>query len=588
MNWKHYRRISRPSIRVVGLLLAGTLIGSANAQELVRSPLYSTPREWTTKTGAVVQAVVVKVGKDNVTLGLDTGQERALPVENLVRDDESLLRTLYFGESDQEQLLQARSLVSQIRSKPQESLEVLKLSHTDFPDSPYSGLWASVCLSSGFNKYTEAMSMLRQAIDRIERQREFDVARHSMTKASALNNMAVCMLKAHKADAAAGLLSQSIGELPTKSKVVMHNARQLLEVGRVKNIPLTLNASSIQRLERAVKDRPEGPSGLPKAWFYTLDFDLPRTEAGGEPIAGIRAPRPGFTPLASATGLAVSSKAVVASASGLGMTASELDPVVTLVTINDDRTLRTLHAKVTKTDFQSNLVAIQTDESTLVLSRLSRSPAISSVNIAVFSFVPQNNQVSADALLSMTGKLSGPGPSSTFPILKLKKSLDGPVFDREMQLLGLSHRSEVSGDSTMTPVADIFDFTTDMRVETTPIDAALGFDQVRSSCVFVVRWQGPDSSVPVLLSQSLPDTAPASLSVQDSWCMTCQGVGFIDCEYGNCQKGVIVIKKRVQVGVNGLNGRPIFGNKNIKERCPKCSGRGGFDCPHCQNGKLAH
>jgi hypothetical protein len=77
------------------------------------------------------------------------------------------------------------------------------------------------------------------------------------------------------------------------------------------------------------------------------------------------------------------------------------------------------------------------------------------------------------------------------------------------------------------------------------------------------------------------------VAVNDPWCVACKGVGFIDCEFANCQMGVVIVKKRVQVAVNGLTREPIYGNKNFPQRCPKCGGKGGFDCPHCQNGRVA-
>ena len=79
---------------------------------------------------------------------------------------------------------------------------------------------------------------------------------------------------------------------------------------------------------------------------------------------------------------------------------------------------------------------------------------------------------------------------------------------------------------------------------------------------------------------------PDPMLIPNRWCLACGGMGFQSCDYGNCVKGAITVKKRVQVGTNALTGDPIYGSKNFKERCPNCRGAGGFDCRHCDQGRL--
>ena len=545
----------------------------------------SNPRTWKTKTGASFTAVVADIQKDNAVFKQEDGQnERSLPLGNLIREDEAILRVVYFGQQDETQFQTTHSLVERIASNSDECADVLKQSHLDYPDSPYAGLWASVCLCAGSNKDIEAASMLRQVMTRIERQREFDRSRHSMTLASVLNNLAICMIKSHKADAAAGLLVQSLGSAPMHSPIVAQNARQLLEIGKNNDSAIELTKSSQQRLEQSLSTTPPSATGLPVGWLYSLDVDLPKFVAEAEPITGLNAPAPGLYPSLMATGLAISHDKVVASSSALGVAEKAKMPSLVTVVYDVGTELQTVKSQILKIDDASGLVAIQVPTATFSAVTPASSPTVSDNDIAVFSFVIRDNRVAANSLHSTLGKLEGQ-VSNSFQRLSLPEPRNGPVVDRRAQVLGIAHYDETAKEVRVTKPSLLADFSREfLDTDSTSTDS-VGFERLRAACVLIVKWEGPNTSEPLFLSQDRSLTGGvASLCVRDTWCVVCKGLGFIPC--GNCVKGVVSARSRVQIGVNTLTGEPIYGAKSFGQRCPSCGGRGGFVCRHCNNGRL--
>jgi len=86
--------------------------------------------------------------------------------------------------------------------------------------------------------------------------------------------------------------------------------------------------------------------------------------------------------------------------------------------------------------------------------------------------------------------------------------------------------------------------------------------------------------------QWVSQSVPGDPVLKNHWCIPCAGTGKIPCTYGNCVRGAVVVKKRVQVAINQLTGEPIYGDKNFKETCPNCGGAAGFDCKQCTDGKI--
>jgi hypothetical protein len=344
-----------------------------NDEPSLSSTPFTAPRSWQRKSGSSFLATVSKMAEDRVRFQIP-GQDQVIDIklEDLVPADEAAVRVAFFGDQETEQLEKTRSLVSRVALSPTAPVTTLRDSHNKLRDCPYAGLWASVCLSLGENRHAEAANMLRQVISRIKRQRDVDSTRHRMTLTSALNNLAVCMIKDQKADAAASYFADSLASMPSPTGTVIHNARQLSEFTDDAEGSFRLSSISRRKLTQALTQYAGAKSRLPTGWYYSLNVDLPRYDLAGDPKA----------------------------------------------------------------------------------------------------------------------------------------------------------------------------------------------------------------------QRYLSQTASGTLQVRDTWCVACKGLGKLNCRFANCVKGVVSVSKRLQVGMNQVTGEPVYGNKNFKERCPNCSGRGGFDCPHCKDGRL--
>lgn len=534
-------------------------------------------RLWRTRTGANFEAVVVEIGRDNASFEI-SGVSKDLPLSNLDLSDEALLRVAYFGGIDQRQLDVSKTILYRLADQLNESGNALKLSHLDYSVSPYSGLWASVCLSAGANKNSEAMSMLRQVIDRVDRQREFDSTRHAMTLASAQNNMAVCMIKSQKADAAAGLLALSLELSPIVSPIVVHNMKHLLELGSQQNSVLTLNKNSIRKLRLGLGNVPEQSQSLPMGWLYSLDVDLPNPNLmTTDSTAGMRPPFAGATLAGLTTGLRLSADTLIASSEGLALpsVSNETKFSVSLV-LNEEK--KTLPALLTESDPQLRLIGLRIQGELLDEVELRLGAQSTNTQVAIFSLATQDSsRLPRTTLAKMI-------PSDDVAICEVDppQPLFGPVVDRQANLVGFAH---TNGQVTQAvPFTGLQQFANQLGI-TVPNTAKPSFRGVKAACVLVAAWKpGDDSSEPRYLHQepSLTD-ATQSLHISDKWCVNCKGTGVVTCTA--CQRGSVKTRKRVQVGVNGITGGPIHTIKEFRASCSRCSGRGGFKCNFCNQGR---
>ena len=240
------------------------------------SELFRNARTWTTQQGSKFEAFVTNIHKDDVEFERpQDGRKAAMAIKDLSADDARRVRLAHFDQQDHAQLNETRQLALEIGNNPSGPLEVLKSSHLKVGVSPYAGLWAAVCSSSGANNFEVADSMLQNVVSRIEDQREHDPTRHAMTLASAFNNRGVCKVKSHNFDSAASMFAQGLEALPTSSHVLIHNARQLRTMTADSSIKL--NATSRRRLDAALGKYAGESSTLRQGWYYSLDCNLAST-----------------------------------------------------------------------------------------------------------------------------------------------------------------------------------------------------------------------------------------------------------------------------------------------------------------------
>ncbi|MGB7328869.1 MAG: hypothetical protein WBD31_28580 [Rubripirellula sp.] len=541
-------------------------------------------RIWTTKSSAAIKASVEQVNKNSVVFKLDSGDKKTIPLDNLILNDESLLRVLFLGQQDEQQLSSARSHVGHVVSNSGNAMDAIQKLHLESDVSPYAGIWYSVGLSAGKNESKQAAAVLRQVLSRIEQQQEYDRGRHQLTHASALNNLAICMIKAKSFDAAGGLLSQGLETMPIESQVIVHNARQLIGMANTKDNSVQLNSLSMRRLTEELSRIGKDRSDLTQGWYYSLDVDLPKKTLGAQPISGVTPPHRGAQPVFFSTGAAVTGSLCLTTASSLDLKQGDQSKSFGILTFHEGR-VQSVGATLRKLDLDLDLAAFETEQKLLSPLLLRATTSRSSNDIAVFEFLLNRQSIQKSSVRSMLGVIAKDKQKSG--TLKLSKPLFGPVVDRHAQFLGFAseERSETGNEQvvSLVPASSVNEFAAGYGDEDAIANDKRGFDQVRSACTLVIAWQAEQSTVPRFLNQDKAIVATA-LEVRDPWCIACNGTGFADCEA--CVKGIVNVKKPVLLGTNPFTGERIMGAKSFKENCGKCGAKGAFDCRHCKDGRL--
>lgn len=555
-------------------------------------------RTWTTSSGFKFSGSVRDLTNDSaVFLNSETGQERQLSVDGFAEADRALLKAAYFIQEDTEQYQAAAAVLGSIAQNPAGSVATLKKLHMQHPDSPYAGVWLGACVSASENKYAEASTILRQVQDRIEKQREFTPFRHAMTLSSTLNNMAVCMIKAHKFDSAAGLLSKAIDEAPTENAIIIENANGLLgtkvggESAVNQNMQDRLTASLMQRdsLNRSSTAMNSSPK-------YALDSDRPDVLGPTLPLGKFRAPNDAGELLGHTTGIAISGSTIVCSASMLGLrpeisqgakysTDSEASQKAgdkySVLYINESLGIsQTNDCEVLEIDYLRDLVALRVSRDTSTFYPVYEAGASISNgdDIALFAFDTTVSELTPRSLRSQKSQLTSVEPTILF---QSDGAEPGPVLCRDGQLLGIASLRQDTNQFALTPSVEFINFCSKHipAVSSTKINEP---DQFRRSCVQVMHWSNIDAESPKYLS-GFGQHSDASFAMAEPWCIPCQGTSWIAC--GRCTRGVTTVSKRVIIGRNPITNEDIWGNKTFKTSCGTCSGKGGAACNFCNNGR---
>lgn len=237
---------------------------------------FDQPRKWSTKTGQSFEATIVTLAFDQVTMkSAENGREKSFPMDFFATEDEKVLRIASLDQGDNQQFELVHDLAKSIPNLSEELSTKLTDAHSEYGNSPYAGLWSSVSVSQDLSQHTMAKNTLKMVIDRLSLQQEIDPYRHAMTLSSALNNLALCFIMEHQADAAAGQLVRSIQSMPIPSPVVLHNASFLLKIATQADSQFKLSSANQRNLTQAFTTQPEYDSGLQERWYYALDVDLP-------------------------------------------------------------------------------------------------------------------------------------------------------------------------------------------------------------------------------------------------------------------------------------------------------------------------
>ena len=243
-----------------------------------QTDIFSVPRDWLFASGETVNAVVSGVDDNLVVLKeIPEGEERSLPIAELTTADRILLSDqLQFRESPyagDHSSLAGFNLSGNSEITPND----LKRAHETYTLSPYAGLCYAfyLCeLTDNYNDYKAARNILRTVTERIDRQREYDPDRHSVTLSSVHNNMAICFVREHNFVAAVASLKASLDASPDNT-AARRNAYAIKVLdGQLQNRAKPLLSSS----PRIVLEGLVGtfaPAMPITAWTHTFDVEQP-------------------------------------------------------------------------------------------------------------------------------------------------------------------------------------------------------------------------------------------------------------------------------------------------------------------------
>lgn len=107
----------------------------------------------------------------------------------------------------------------------------------------------------------------------------------------------------------------------------------------------------------------------------------------------------------------------------------------------------------------------------------------------------------------------------------------------------------------------------------------------RSTCLVVIyKQQG--RRIPRYQPQptAKPEEKDTWTSLQDPWCMLCNGTGVAECPVRACARGLVPSQRVNVVGSNPVTGQRIMESVPTRVTCTTCRGRGKVDCTACTNG----
>jgi hypothetical protein len=299
---KNFYRI----VFAICLMFAGTALG----QDV------QSPRTWTSSDGKKIVASLEDFNATHVKLRVANKSEpSSLPISRLGQVDQNLIRLAWFDRRDQQQYVAVRDQLHSLHDRPKTVELLLKELHKEYPESPYAGLWAAVAMIGGSNDHEKAASFLKQTLDRIKKQQEIDPSRHRTTFVSANNNLAVCMVKARKGDAAANYIQAAIEARSTVHPTIRANAEFLNEITSGDSALITFNDIARSKLMRALAlaDTNGVQTKHNNGWHYSLDFDLPSEGLRDNLADGIDSPRSDLRLLAQGSGIVVAPGIVLTS-----------------------------------------------------------------------------------------------------------------------------------------------------------------------------------------------------------------------------------------------------------------------------------
>ncbi|MCD0460738.1 trypsin-like peptidase domain-containing protein [Roseiconus lacunae] len=591
------------------------------------APSHAQEHSWTSTTGSQIDADLVEIDSDQVTLKIN-GRPAPLVVglDKLTEQSRYQAYEIWFNRQDAKQFQMIRQHLEGMVQRPGAVSRLLLEIHKVIPESPYAGVWAAAGISEGENDNVFAKRLLQQSIERIENQQEHLPGRHSMTLASAYNNLGVVALKDRGGNQAAASFTDAIRHSGVVSPILEHNA-QLVAQGDTEQISLfelapRLRSELLTSLASAnvstTKPR------LDNSFYYMLDFELPlEAGAASRKIEGLEAPSVYSELMAIGTGFVVAPGIVVTSQQLLKDYERSANLIVTVGTtqqgafksllckscllestygyVNRLQSYSGGRASTVFTNFRVVRPASGTANATLMALHVpgldaeplliaDDTPKVDS-ELKLYGYKP-GQQMVAEGVQQYEGKvMSSPTPNGIQVVSHdtTNGNRGGPLVDDNNvvhgMVFGLPSNSLDKGGQAFG--ARIIRGWFNRHVRTTSLKTPDENDSrrqinVEDSVVPVFIWETRRGGK--LFSEVADGSAPSeSLLIKNSWCLACGGTGLCDCP--SCTGGMQSYRTKDVIARSAIAG-DIIGTVVKKKKCSTCSGKSKLRCKICSKGRI--
>ncbi|KLU04258.1 hypothetical protein RISK_003844 [Rhodopirellula islandica] len=582
---------------------------------------------WHSTAGSSVNAELLRIDDSKLYLQMEGNRSPVeVPLDSLTAESRLQAMQIWYNERDAKQFQMIRQHLPGMYERPGAVSRLLLEIHKAIPESPYAGIWAGVGLSEGENNLELSKRLLLQAIKRIEAQQEVMAGRHSMTLASARNNLGVVALKQQEANPAASSFIAGVQSSNVVSAVLEHNMQLLAQTDSQRSglIELAPRLRSELLVTLASADVSTSKPNLKESLYYTLDFDLPiEAGAGNRKIEGLDSPSVFMELVAIGTGFVVSPGMVLTSTDVITNTESDGPKMLTVGSYQHGifKTLTCKNCLMTAPKISArNGIVIRTNTTVGSVTRFritphragssdaelaalhvpgldltplciaDDTPGVAS-ELKLYGYDPGQNLVK-EGVQEFLGSVSTEpnrqgvqnvsnettGGNRGGPLMGDDKAVHGIVFamsKNELETGGRAFgarmiRSWFNRNVRTTSLTSVEDLPLEKR-----------FDP-KASVVPVFVWGVKSGNG--LFSDVADGTGPSeSLMIENTWCVACMGTAYQDCP--NCVNGAQSYRKREVVSSSRISG-DVYAPVVKKKRCPTCKGAGKLRCPHCDHGRL--
>jgi tetratricopeptide (TPR) repeat protein len=281
-------------------------------------------RVWYSDTGSRLQGTFVEFKPTPYDLGSNRSLGKVsllrstdkkvfdVPFEKLSEFDHIYVASREFAAADLEQFEKLLPQLNTIKSNPASSAAPLKELERRYATAPYASLCSAVALAVGSNQIDEAIKANERALKRCQTQRSMDPTRHGLTLASIWNNQGVLHIKKKQFELSVADFERAMNLAGEFLPALTHNVSSMKELvasgALFKGQP-----GPAKKLEKLTEDLASSgsKSTLPKGWYFSTAFDLPKSIVNELNVLESRTIHPTFELVSFCNGVVIAPGIVV-------------------------------------------------------------------------------------------------------------------------------------------------------------------------------------------------------------------------------------------------------------------------------------